>query len=355
MTQTTQADRTSTRRGGLSVTPARTPGGATLAPPAPPSKPEDAGTASERGAGDAPLDSAEPKTEKTRGVRHVSVVVPAYNEAGVIGETVRRIEKAISGHVGVDYEILVVDDGSTDGTAEVASRAGARVIIHPYNIGNGAAVKTGIRAARGDGIVCIDADGQHRPDDIPELVKGLERYHMVVGARRLRGQASLSRALANWIYNRVAAYITRYPIRDLTSGFRAMRSDALRRFVYLLPNTFSYPTTITLSMLRAGFSVRYVDVETDRRSGRSKIRPLEDGARFFMILIKIATLFAPLRIFLPLALVIFGTGVGYYLYTFWNAHRFTNMGLLLIVLSFLMFSLGLISEQIAQLRYDRSE
>jgi len=312
-------------------------------------------TESTKGGGEAPLETADLTARSRRQVRHVSVVVPAYNEAGTIGETVRRIARAVSSHDEAKWEIIVVDDGSTDGTAEVASRAGARVVTHPYNIGNGAAVKTGLRTARGDGIVCLDADGQHRPENIPDLVEGLERYHMVVGARRFRGQASVSRALANWTYNALASYITRFPIRDLTSGFRAMRTDAVRRFIYLLPNSFSYPTTITLSMLRAGFSVRYVDIETDRRSGRSKIRPLEDGARFFMIMIKIATLFAPLRIFLPLALVIFGTGLGYYLYTFWTAHRFTNMGLLLIVLSFLMFCLGLISEQIAQLRYDRSE
>jgi hypothetical protein len=187
------------------------------------------------------------------------------------------------------------------------------------------------------------------------MVDLLDDYHMVVGARSRAGQASLGRAVANAIYNGFATYITHFKIKDLTSGFRAMRAESVRRFLYLLPNTFSYPTTTTLSMLRAGFSLRYLDMATDRRTGRSKIRPIRDGVRFLMIMIKIATLFAPLRIFLPAAGLIFGLGVVYYVYTFVTAHRFTNMGMLLLVLSFLMFSLGLISEQIAQLRYDRSE
>jgi len=288
-------------------------------------------------------------------VRKVSVVIPTYNEADAIGDMVERIHRAVSSHKNALYEIIVVNDGSTDGTDLAARKAGARVVDHAYNIGNGGAVKTGIRQARGDVIVCIDGDGQHCPEFIPTLVEALDKYHMVVAARTLEGQASLARALANWIYNRFASYITGFPIQDLTSGFRAIRGDVMRRYLYLLPNTFSYPTTITLATLRAGFSVFYLGVPTHSRQGRSKLKPLEDGARFFLILMKIATLFAPLRIFLPLALFIFLTGVGYYVFTFVTEHRFTNMGVLLIVLSFLMFSLGLISEQIAQLRFDRSE
>jgi glycosyltransferase involved in cell wall biosynthesis len=298
---------------------------------------------------------ARPRSARRARVRTVSVVIPAFNEAGIIQDTVGRVTRAVADHRDVRYEVIVVDDGSRDSTAEAARKAGARVISHPYNIGNGAAVKTGIRHARGDYVVCLDGDGQHRPEYIPIMVDRLDRYHMVVGARDRSGQASVGRAVANWIYNRFAAYITSFPIVDLTSGFRAMRADVVRRFLYLLPNTFSYPTTITLSLLRAGFSVHYLPMVTDARQGRSKINPWEDGARFFMILVKIATLFAPLRIFLPLAAVIFSAGLGYYLYTFFTVHRFTNMGVLLMVLSFLMFSLGLISEQIAQLRFDRSE
>lgn len=303
----------------------------------------------------APIWREAPPTAPRTRVRSVTVVIPAFNEAQVIGDTIRAVYRAVTGQAGARYEVLVVDDGSTDGTGAVASSAGARVVTHPYNLGNGAAVKTGIRAACGDLIVCMDGDGQHRPEYVPAMVAHLERYHMVVGARRLAGQASWGRAAANWTYNRLATYITSFPVRDLTSGFRAVRADVVRRYLYLLPNTFSYPTTLTLALLRAGFSVHYLDTETGRRAGRSKIHPLRDGARFFMILLKIATLFSPLRIFLPLALGIFGLGIGYYVFTFLTAHRFTNMGLLLVVLGFLMFSLGLISEQIAQLRYDRSE
>jgi len=306
------------------------------------------------GKGDPGCATASPGDGRAK-IRRVSIVIPVYNEVNAIADMVERIGVAISNHKNARYEIIVVNDGSTDGTADAARKAGARVVDHPYNIGNGGAVKTGIRYARGDLVVLMDGDGQHQPEFIPELVDSLEMYHMVVGARTLAGQASLPRAFANWIYNRFATYITGFPIRDLTSGFRAIRVDVLRRFLYLLPNTFSYPTTITLATLRAGYSVRYLGIRTRQRLGRSKLKPFEDGARFLMILMKIATLFAPLRIFLPLAVIIFSTGIGYYLYTFLSDHRFTNMGLLLIVLSFLMFSLGLISEQIAQLRYDRSE
>lgn len=300
-----------------------------------------------------PTGAGEPRLRQK--VRKVSVVIPAYNEAGAIARTLEQVRNAVAEHKNALYEVIVVNDGSSDDTRAVAERAGVRVVNHPYNIGNGAAVKSGIRAARGDIIVCMDGDGQHRPEYIPQMVDLLEDYHIVVGARRREGQASFGRAVANAVYNGFATYITHFRIRDLTSGFRAMRAESVRRYLYLLPNTFSYPTTTTLSMLRAGLSLRYLDMATDRRSGRSKIRPIRDGVRFLMIMIKIATLFAPLRIFLPVAGVIFSLGLGYYIYTFVAFHRFTNMGMLLIVLSFLMFSLGLISEQIAQLRYDRSE
>lgn len=295
----------------------------------------------------------EPPTR--RRVRRVTVVIPVLNESRVVGDVIRAVDKAVVGHEDAVYELLVIDDGSNDGSADVARQHGARVVTHPYNIGNGGAIKSGIRHARGDFIVFMDGDGQHQPSYIPKMIDLLDDYHMVVGARRVSGQASIGRAIANGVYNRFATYITGFPIKDLTSGFRAVRARHVRRFTYLLPNTFSYPTTLTLATLRAGFSIRYLGIETNKRVGRSKIRPIKDGTRFLMIMLKITTLFAPLRIFLPLSASIFGLGVTYYVYTFLTEHRFTNMGVLLIVLSFLMFSLGLISEQIAQLRYDRSE
>jgi len=289
-------------------------------------------------------------------VRKISVILPAYNEAGVIGEVLAGIRAVAEQRTGTDvFEIIVVDDGSTDGTAAAAEAAGARVVRHPYNIGNGASVKAGMRAAGGDVFVMMDADGQHRPEEIPMLLDALEDNAMVVGARSREGQANPWRRVANSVYNMLASYVTGRTIPDLTSGFRVIRGEVARRFLYLLPNTFSYPTTITLSCFKTGLPVAYRTIQARRRTGKSKIRILRDGSRFFLIILKIATIFSPFRVFFPLALVSFLTGVGRYAYTYFAYGRFTNMAMLLMVQAVMLFALALISEQVAQLRYDRSE
>lgn len=280
----------------------------------------------------------------------ISVVIPAHNESTTIGAVIT----AVRSHVP-DCEVLVVDDASTDDTAAVARNAGARVISHPYNIGNGAAVKTGIRMATGDKIVLMDGDGQHNPADIPKLLQAAQTHDMVVGARDPRTHASIFRRCANSFYNLLASYVTQIRIKDLTSGFRIMDRGVLLRYVYLLPNTFSYPTTITLAYLRSGRSICYIPVQARKRTGASKIRPLHDGVNFLLIIIKIATLFSPLLIFLPVSFLFFITGLFNYAYTFFISHRFTNMSALLIISSVVLFMMGLISEQITQLRYDRIE
>ncbi len=281
----------------------------------------------------------------------ISVVIPVYNEAQAIGETVRGIRNSVP-----DAEILVVDDGSTDESGKVARDAGAYVWSHPYNIGNGAAVKTGIRLASGDRIVLMDGDGQHDPADIPRLVEASEQYDLVVGARSPEGHAGRFRYLANQIYNRIARYATRFPIKDLTSGFRVVKRETVIRYLYLLPNSFSYPTTMTLAFMRSGRTVCYVPIQVKKRmEGKSKIRILSDGTRFFLILIKIITFFSPIRIFMPVSLVFFILGFGNYAYTYITAERFTNMSALLLITSVIIFMIGLVSEQITQLRYDRSE
>ncbi|MFQ5509005.1 MAG: glycosyltransferase family 2 protein [Leptospirillia bacterium] len=285
------------------------------------------------------------------GQPRLSVVIPAYNEA----ENITDVIRGIKAHVQAGDEVILVDDGSTDGTGDLAEAAGAKVVRHAYNIGNGAGWKSGIRAARGESIVIMDGDGQHDPADIERLVAGLERYHMVVGARTGESDTDMHRDLGNTVFNAFASYLAKRKIDDLTSGFRAIRGRIAKQFAYLLPNQFSSPSTITLSVVRAGYSLKYEPIITHRRKGKSKIRPVKDAIRFFLIMLKISTLFSPLRVFLPVAALFFTTGLLYYGYTYLTDHRFTNMSALLITNGVITFLLGLISEQVAQLRLDRSE
>ena len=285
----------------------------------------------------------------------ISIIIPAYREGkaifGVVEETRRVMDTT-----NLSYEILVVDDGSDDETAGEAQRAGARILIHPYNIGNGAAVKTGIRNAQGGILVTLDADGQHSPEDIPRLLDKMDTYDMAVGARGGNSRRSLLRTMANSLYNRFATYMCKRRIEDLTSGFRAIRTDIARRFVSLLPNTFSYPTTITMAVVRSGYSLVYVPIKTARRVGTSKIRPIRDGSRFFLIIVKVATLFSPMRVFLPVSVLMFLTGLGYGLFKiFFMGGQYGPTSAMLMTVSVVVFMVGLVSEQVAQLRFDGSE
>jgi glycosyltransferase involved in cell wall biosynthesis len=280
----------------------------------------------------------------------VTVLIPAYNEEKSIGNTVRRVKD-----LHPDFEVLVIDDGSTDKTMQVAMDAGANVWPHPYNIGNGAAIKSGLRVARGEWVVMMDADSQHNPEDIARLLECKDTHDMVVGARSKSSETSLHRDIANTIYNWFASYVTKFRVEDLTSGFRMVRLSTARQFIYLLPNTFSYPSTLTLGYLRCGRTVKYIPIETKFRLGKSKIKLLQDGTRFFLIITKIATLFSPLRVFLPVSVTFFTTAFGYYLYTFFTTGRFTNMSALLFNSSIIIFLIGLVAEQISQMRYDKVE
>jgi glycosyltransferase involved in cell wall biosynthesis len=275
----------------------------------------------------------------------ITIIIPTFNEAGNLAGMLDSTRSP-----SVHYEVIVVDDGSTDDSWKIALSTGNRNVRHPYTMGNGAAIKSGIRAADGDILVFMDGDGQHDPADIPKLLEHLDRYDMVVGARSNAQQASPARALMNWVYNKLASYVTGFPIQDLTSGFRAMRAETARELLPLLPNGYSWPTTSTLVLLRSGLSVKYVPINLrQRRHGRSRIRPLRDGARFFMIILKICTLYAPFRIFLPVSASMFLLGLINYAYTYVTAGRFTNMSALMFTTSVIIFMMGLISEQISQI------
>jgi glycosyltransferase involved in cell wall biosynthesis len=281
----------------------------------------------------------------------ISVIIPAYNEAQTVGDLVSKIVELYP-----EFEVLVINDGSTDDTSAVAKDAGAKVHNHPYNIGNGAAVKSGIRHAKGEILVFMDGDGQHDPKDILRLTKYIPNYDMVVGARSKKDQTSLGRALGNKIYNWLASYVAKFDIQDLTSGFRAIKSDIAQQFLYLLPNSYSYPTTLTLAVLRTGRALKFVPIKVKvRKAGKSNIKIFKDGVRFFMIIVKICTLFSPFRIFLPVSFIMFCLGLSYYIYTFLASGRFTNMGALLFTTSIIIFMMGLISEQVCQMRFERRE
>ncbi len=279
----------------------------------------------------------------------VSVILPARNEQGAVADTVRRVRALLP-----QAQVIVVDDGSTDATARLAEEGGAMVLRRPYGMGNGAAIKAGARAATGDVLVFMDADGQHDPADIPRLLQRLhEGYDMVVGARDGGSQASLGRGLANRLYNRLASWMTGHPVLDLTSGFRAARAERFLEFIHLLPNGFSYPTTSTMAFFRSAYPVAYVPIQAARRIGKSHIRPLRDGVRFLLIIFKIATLYSPLKLFAPVAMGFALLGLGNYAYTYSTQHRFTNMSALLLSAAVIVFLIGLISEQITNLTYRR--
>lgn len=285
----------------------------------------------------------------------ISVIVPAYQETSVITEIVRRIHPVMQ-KLEVDYEILVIDDGSQDQTAARAREAGARVISHPYNIGMGAALKTGIRNAWGQILVMLDGDGQHAPEDIPRLLERLETHDLVIGARTRASDTKFHRDLANLLYNWLATYVTGRKIEDLTSGFRAIKAQTARRFVYLMPNTFSSATTLTLAIVRSGLSLTYVPITTARRVGKSKIKLFQDGIRFLLIILKITTFFSPLKIFVPVSLFMFVVGIGYGISRMILLQdRYGTTSSILIIISVVVFLIGLVSEQVAQLRFDRSE
>ncbi len=277
----------------------------------------------------------------------LSIILPAKDEARNLTNILPRLVESFE-----EAEIIVIDDGSVDDTIAVCRRYGVRVVSHPYSMGNGAAVKTGARNAKGDILLFMDADGQHDVGDISRLLEHMDQgYEMVVGARQSATHASPARLIGNITYNKIASFMSGYRIEDLTSGFRAVRARHFRKFLYLLPNGFSYPTTSTMAFLRSGLAIRYVPIKGGKREGKSHIRILRDGVRFFIIILRIGALFSPMRLFLPVSFALFVLGLSYYAYTYHSWGRFTNMSALLFISSLLTFLIGIISEQISSLHY----
>ncbi len=280
----------------------------------------------------------------------LSIIIPAKNESGAIASVVATAREHYP-----DAEIIVVDDGSSDETASIAAAAGATVVSHMESLGNGAAVKSGARAASGEILAFMDGDGQHTAAELAPLLQRVEDgYEMAIGARDTGSHASVGRLFANGLYNGIASMMSGRRILDLTSGFRVARASKFKQFLYLLPNGFSYPTTITMAFLRSGYAIAFEPISAAKRVGKSHIRPIRDGLRFLVIIFKIATLYSPLKIFLPASGLFFMTGLGYYAYTYISSGRFTNMSMLLFSAAVIVFLIGLISEQITSLTYSRS-
>lgn len=281
----------------------------------------------------------------------LSIILPCRNEAASLKNLLPKLKQAQP-----DAQIILVNDGSTDKSAEIAKQMDVMVVSHPYSKGNGAAIKSGARAAQGDVLVLMDADGQHDPVDIQRLLAKLEQgYDMVIGARGATSQASIGRWFANTFYNKLSSWIVGHHIEDLTSGFRAVDAKKFKAFLYMLPNSFSYPTTVTMAFFRMGYSVAYLPIVAHTRIGKSHIKPLKDGLRFLLIIFKIGTLYAPLKLFGPLSLSFFTLGLGYYSYTYITMGRLTNMTVILFITALLIFLIGLVSEQITQLLYSKQE
>jgi glycosyltransferase involved in cell wall biosynthesis len=283
--------------------------------------------------------------------RGLSVIIPAFNEGesiGVILGKIRQLKPAA--------EVLVVDDGSADNTAAVAAACGARVVRHPYNKGNGAAIKSGLRAARGAVVLMLDADGQHQPEDIERVLAEIGEYDLVVGARTLGAARGLVRDLGNGFFNRLASYLVGRPIPDLTSGFRAMRRPLIMEFIHLLPNGYSYPTTSTLAFIKAGYNLQFVPIRARKAAGKSQIKIIRDGTKFVVIILRIITLFSPMKVILPVSLVVFLLGLIYGLGNFFLAdHRIPNGAVIMLMTSIFIFLFGLISEQIAAMRFESTQ
>lgn len=282
----------------------------------------------------------------------ISIIIPAYNEAGSIGDVLNMLhdwrERA---------EIIVVDDASTDRTAEIAQAAGVRVIRHLRRKGYGAGLKTGIRAAAGDIVVMMDADSEHNAEQIARLLDALGDNDMVVGARGKGSHAPLLRRPLKWLLFQVANYLAQTKIPDLNSGFRAVRKGVVKLFLHILPNGFSFSTTLTLALFKEGYNIAYVPITTAPRVGTSTVDPIRDGFNTIMLIIRVIALFDPLRVFLPTSTALFSIGVIYWLLDIiYRQHLNVPSGAVMVILaSVIVFMFGILADQVSAIRREKYE
>jgi len=274
-----------------------------------------------------------------------TIIIPAYNEEEGIRSVINGLKSMPD-----KYEILVVDDGSTDNTFKIASETGVRVIRQPYNKGYGAALKTGIRNAKSNLVLFMDADGQHQTSDIKEIMRYTGNYDMVVGARTKRTKISFLRKPGKKILAIIANYLAGMKIPDLNSGFRVIKKDVVMEFMHILPNSFSFTTTITLGCIMAGYSIKYVPINMLERVGTSKINPFRDGSRFILLMIRTIMLFNPLKIFLPISVIIFLLGISDLTYELIYYFNVSSLSILLFLSSLIVFFIGIMADQISMMR-----
>lgn len=278
---------------------------------------------------------------------NLTIVLPAKNEAPAIDVLLPKLKEAFP-----KSRVIISNDGSSDNTIEICEKHGVNVITNVYSLGNGGAIKAGARAVKTDIIAFMDADGQHTPSDLKKLLDRFkDGYDMVIGAREVNSHAGKRRLFGNLLYNKIASFVVGQKIDDLTSGLRVVKASKFKEFLFLLPNGFSYPTTITMAFFRSGYTISYVPIEAGKRLGKSHLKILKDGFRFLIIIIKIAALYSPLKIFAPISATLLFSGLLNYTYTYISDGRFTNMSATLIVLSVIIFLMGLLSEQITVLLY----
>ncbi|MCK5602424.1 glycosyltransferase family 2 protein [Candidatus Pacearchaeota archaeon] len=287
----------------------------------------------------------------------LSVIVPAYNVKDSIGKFLEELKKYIYNDKKNSYEIIVVDDGSNDGTGEILDRfEGIKVFHHMYNHGYGAALKTGFKNASGDIVIIMDSDGQHLPEDIPKFLEQIGNFDMVVGKRNRIVHSPWWRLPGKWFIECLASYLIKKRIPDLNSGFRAVWKESALKYLHLCPNGFSFSTTITLVFFNRGHSIGYVPIVSSKRRGssRSTVSPLT-GFETILLVLRIMTLFNPLRVFLPVSFVAVLIGI------LWGGQyvlmkRGVSVGsLLLVVTGILVFFFGLLADQIAELRKEKYE